>query len=215
MKTFGAPSTVAQSPRLSLVWWWIPSLRGWVHWTKVRAHSLHLARRQVAPGNISRSQVVSLMGTEAFLGIRCLNYLPQHLWMLRIHLSEKCRGVCHETLWPPLWLGAYITSGENNLNAPLIPRWSRVVVPSGVSAAVQLASTFSWFSNEANKLWLWILLLLHSFIPDSICWFLLSWELSLASPAWVPMLGRSVMFLTLLEGEHVKQKTGSYIPLWS
>lgn len=36
-------------------------------------------------------------------------------------------------LRPPVWLGAYITCSENSLNAPLIPGWSRVVAPSGVS----------------------------------------------------------------------------------
>lgn len=64
-------------------------------------------------------------------------------------LSEKNAGAFWSfplgatQLWPPQGLSAYITSGENSLNAPLIPRWSRVVVPSGVSVAVLLASTFS------------------------------------------------------------------------
>ena len=92
-------------------------------------------------------------------------------------------------LWPPLWLSAYVTSGENNLNAPLIPGWSRVAEPSGVSVAEQLASTFSWFSNKANKLWLCIFyadLFLIQFVN-----FFFPQELSLASPTWVTVLGHT------------------------
>lgn len=115
-------------------------------------------------------------------------------------------------LWPPLWLSAYITSGENNLNAPLIPGWSRVAVPSGVSVAEQLASTFSWFSNEANKLWLCIFyadLFLIQFVSffshKNFLWLhLLEWQ----------CLGTQIILLPLLDGGHVKQRPGSYVPLY-
>lgn len=116
-------------------------------------------------------------------------------------------------LWPPLCLSAYITSGENNLNAPLIPWWSRVVVSSGVSGAVRLAFTFSWFSNEANKLWLCLLLLLPSLIPDSVCYFVFHEKFLQLHVLEVQCLGTSIMFWLPLEGECVRRRAGTYIHL--
>lgn len=138
------------------------------------------------------------MEPEAFLEFRCLIWLFATTSLVPINPSQKNAGAFWSLplgavqLWPPRCLSAYITSGENNLNAPLIPWWSRVVVSSGVSVAVRLAFTFSWFSNEANKLWLCLVLLLPSLIPHSICYFFFMRTLFsfpyLSAKAWTQVL---------------------------
>lgn len=159
------------------------------------------------------------MEPEAFLEFRCLIWLFATTSLVPINPSQKNAGAFWSLplgavqLWPPRCLSAYITSGENNLNAPLIPWWSRVVVSSGVSVAVRLAFTFSWFSNEANKLWLCLVLLLPSLIPHSICYFFFHENFVQLPVLECQSLDTSIMFLLASEGERVRGRTGSYMHL--
>lgn len=122
-----------------------------------------------------------------------IDYLPQHLWMLSILLSEKCRGISEFAIRCYAALASTVAQCICNL---WWEQFKCTINPWMVTSSCalwgfsgeQLASTFSWFRNEANNFGS---APCSSYTVSFPIQFVncFSWELSLASPPWVTVLG--------------------------